>query len=274
MMSLDVEGWRILLCAVSGVNVVAWAASAWILRQRQGRLSFDDYATRRLLLLLSAGYVTGCAFRSAWPVYDVPRQVLFDSWLSSVALGRAVATVAELCFVAQWAVMLRANARHTGHAFGRRVSALILPMILVAEVCSWYSVLTTSNLGHVLEETIWGLSAALLVVSVIGMWPHCTPESRPVMAALWAIGAAYVGFMFLVDVPMYWQRWLADEAEGRRYLSVAQGWLDVSSRWVVSRHWEDWKSEVTWMTLYFSVAVWTSIALVHAPVLRRRPAAL
>ncbi|HXC39286.1 MAG TPA: hypothetical protein VN667_10095, partial [Burkholderiales bacterium] len=40
------------------------------------------------------------------------------------------------------------------------------------------------------------------------------------------------------------------------------------SRLVVSHRWSDWKSEVTWMSLYFSVAVWLSIALVHAPVLR------
>jgi len=46
--------------------------------------------------------------------------------------------------------------------------------------------------------------------------------------------------------------------------------LDVSGRWVVSHRWEDWKSEVAWMTLYFSVAVWLSIALVHAPLPRRR----
>jgi len=51
---------------------------------------------------------------------------------------------------------------------------------------------------------------------------------------------------------------------------LAQGVLDVSGRWVVSHRWEDWKSEVAWMTLYFSVAVWLSIALVHAPLPRRR----
>jgi hypothetical protein len=72
--------------------------------------------------------------------------------------------------------------------------------------------------------------------------------------------------MFYVDVPMYWSRWVADEASGRTYLTVAQGLLDVSERRIVSHRWEDWKSEVTWMSLYFSVAVWISIALIHATV--------
>jgi hypothetical protein len=72
--------------------------------------------------------------------------------------------------------------------------------------------------------------------------------------------------MFLVDVPMYWSRWVADEVSGRHFMSIAQGAHDASERWVVSHRWQDWKSEVVWMSLYFSVAVWISIALVHAPM--------
>ena len=89
------------------------------------------------------------------------------------------------------------------------------------------------------------------------------------MLALWcAVGVAYVSFMFLVDVPMYWARWIADEAAGRQYLTVAQGFVDVAERLVISHHWDDWKSEIAWMSLYFSVAVWLSIALIHTPAVR------
>jgi hypothetical protein len=117
---------------------------------------------------------------------------------------------------------------------------------------------------------LWGLSAALLVVSMATLWPRSSPAQRPLLAAWCLAGVVYVAFMFLVDVPMYWSRWLADEASGRHYLSVAQGWLDVSARWVVATRWEQWRSEVTWMSLYFSAAVWLSIALVHAPMPVRR----
>ncbi len=44
--------------------------------------------------------------------------------------------------------------------------------------------------------------------------------------------------------------------------------------WVVSHSWDICKSEVVWMSLYFSVAVWTSIPLIHAPVPTVRQAAL
>jgi hypothetical protein len=264
-MSSDIFLWWFLLCAASGLNILAWSYSAAALRRWQFTLSVEVYASRRLQLLLSAGYVFGCAYRSALPVYDVPRICLFDSWFSSVIVGRSVATFAELCFVAQWALLLREIARATGSTVGRTTSLAVVPLIVIAEAFSWYSVLTTSNVGHVVEESLWGLCAVLLVASLLSFWPRCTTALRPLLAVTCAAGIAYVLFMLLVDVPMYWSRWLADEASGRHYMSLSQGALDASERWVVSHQWEDWKNEIAWMSLYFSVAVWFSIALIHAP---------
>ena len=241
--------WWSLLCAVALLNLAAWTASALWLRRRH---ALADPAVRRavrLQMLLSAGYVLGCAYRSAFPVFDVQRLCLFDSWLSSVAMGRSVATFAELCFAAQWALLLRAVARDTGSPFGAAVSRMLVPLILVAETFSWYSVLTTSNIGHVVEESIWGLCGTLLVVSFLLVWPRCEARVRPLLAAGAALGLAYVLYMFQVDVPMYWARWVADSEHGRQYLSVTQGLLDTSTRWIVSHRWEDWKTEVVWLSL-------------------------
>jgi len=265
MMSFSVLSWWYLLCAVAALNVLAWSLTAVTFSRRHGALPVDAYRMRRLQLALSAVYVFGCAFRSALPVYDVPRICLFDFGISSVMVGRSVATVAELCFVAQWALMLHEISRTAGSMVGKVASLALVPLIAIAEVCSWYSVLTTSNVGHVAEESIWGLSAALLVASVVAVLPRSPPSRRSALLAWCVAGVAYVVFMFSVDVPMYWSRWLADEAGGRHYLSIAQGLLDVSHRRVVSHQWNDWKNEIAWMSLYFSVAVWISIALVHAP---------
>jgi hypothetical protein len=238
------------------------------LNRRQSVLSAEAFRARRLQLLLSAVYVFGCAFRSAFPVFDVPRICLHNSWLSSVIVGRSVATVAELCFVAQWALMLHEASRVSRSVVGRISSLAVVPLIALAEACSWYSVLTTSNLGHIVEESLWSLTAAMMVTSMVVTWPRCRSTRHPALVACCIVGVVYVGFMLLVDVPMYWSRWIADESLGRHYMSIAQGVHDVASRWVVSHRWQDWKSEVVWMSLYFSVAVWLSIALIHAPVLR------
>jgi hypothetical protein len=270
MMSVGVISWWSLLCAVAAVNVLAWSISAVVLNRRRPIMAAETYAARRLQLHLSAVYVFGCAFRSVLPVFDGPRICLFDSWVSSVIVGRSVATCAELCFVGQWAVMLRETSRASGSALGKIASLAVVPLIAVAEACSWYAVLTTSNLGHVAEESIWGLSAALLVTSMLVIWPRCTAAFRPVLLAWCTAGAAYVAFMFLVDVPMYWSRWLAEAASGHHYMNIAQGVHDAATRRVISYRWQDWKSEMIWMSLYFSVAVWLSIALIHSPTFAKR----
>jgi hypothetical protein len=77
-------------------------------------------------------------------------------------------------------------------------------------------------------------------------------------------GAAYVAYIFVYDVPMYWSRWLGDQANGRRYSGIADGMVDVCRRWTVSYRWEDWRNEIPWMSLYFSFGVWSSIWLVYA----------
>lgn len=265
-MSGEIFWWWFFLCTIAGFNILAWTLTAAALERRQAALTPEEYDLRRVQLLLSAGYVLGCAFRSALPVFDVQRFCLFDTWLSSVIVGRSVATFAELCFAAQWALLLREISRATGSGVGRVTAIVMVPLIAVAEMFSWYSVLTTSNLGHVIEESIWGLSAGLLVMSLLWIWPRVNAAMRPLLAAWCVAGIAYVAFMFLVDVPMYWSRWLADEEARRSYLSLADGVLDVSGRWIVSHRWQDWRTEVAWMSLYFSVAVWLSIALVHAPM--------
>ena len=269
-MATEVFVWWFLLCVVSALNVLALSYSARLLWQKQGAIPADVYASRRLQLILSAGYVLGCAYRSALPVFDVQRICLFDSWLSSVIVGRSVATVAELCFVTQWALLMREISQVMQSKPGRMAAMAVVPLIAVAETCSWYSVLTTSNIGHVIEESLWGVSAMLLVISLLSMWPRSSQRLRPLLLAMCLTGIAYVAFMFLVDVPMYWSRWVADEASGRHYLSLSQGVLDTSGRWVVSQQWHVWKSEVIWMSLYFSIAVWLSIAFIHLPALKRQ----
>ncbi len=207
--------------------------------------------------------MAGCAFRSFLPVIDIPRIALVDSRLSSVAVGRSVATMAELCFAAQWALLLHHIASLSGSPFGQTLSLAILPLIVSAEGCSWYAVLTTGQRAHAVENTLWGLSAALVVAAMLVIGPQrLAALNVPVIA--WCLGGgAYVAFIFVYDVPMYWSRWLADQAQGHHYLSIADGWIDVRRRSRVSYRWEDWKNEVPWMSLYFTFGVWSSISLVY-----------
>lgn len=234
------------MSAAAVINIVVWFFEA-------GSADRD-----RIQLVLSGLYVFGCAFRSFFLVYDIPRRCVVDSWLSTVLVGRSIATVAELAFAAQWAVYLHGSALESV----RMVSLTILPLIGVAEICSWHAVLTTKNLGHVFENSLWGISALLIVIA-LGVTMYQLPQSRTLALYVWALGGVlYVAYIFIADVPMYWRRWKADEAQGRKYFSLVQGVVDMSRRSQVSFVWEQWRSEVVWMTLYFTVGVWVSLSMV------------
>jgi hypothetical protein len=261
LISGPVAWWHVQLGAIALLNLVLWALSAAAVARGPA-----VNAACLTQLLLSAVYMLGCAFRSVLPVYDIPRIVIVESRLSSVMVGRSVATIAELCFALQWALLLHRMAVLSHSPFGNAVSLVIVPLVIVAECCSWHAVLTTEQRGHMVENSLWGVAAALVVASLLVIGPHRHADFYWPMV-IWSIGgAAYAGFIFLLDVPMYWSRWLADRAAGRRYLSVAQGVVDVCRRQVVSYRWEDWKSEMLWMSLYFSLGVWASISLVYASI--------
>ncbi len=269
-MSSEVSAWWTLLRVVAVLNIAAWAVAAIVFAHRRATSPPSGLSSARAQLILSAVYVLGCAYRSFFPVFDVPRLCLFDSPLSSIFIGRTVATMAELAFVAQWAVMLRDTARETGSRVPAIVAIFILPMMCVAEACSWYSVLTTSNLGHVFEEALWAAFGMVLLVTGAAVWVRCSARWRLALIAWGVVGAAYVGFMTLVDVPMYYSRWVADEARGRQYFGLLSGVMDAALRRSVSFDWHIWRGEVPWMTVYFSLAVWLSILMVNAAGPRRR----
>lgn len=254
--------WWLALCAAALVNVLAWAWSAWRLASRAAHMPPDTptdlSASRRWLLWLSAGYVLGCAFRSVFPMVDVPRICLHDNWISRIAVGRSIATVAELCFAAQWALLLReVDTRPAALA-----SRLIVPLIVAAELFSWSAVLTSNYLLHAVENSLWTLAAALAIVGFMSLWQRADGATARFAGAAVVSGAVYVAFMVTVDVPMYLARWTAAGDAGP---PLAEGLHSLVARCIVQHDWAAWREDVLWLSLYFTVGVWVSIALAHAP---------
>jgi hypothetical protein len=253
--------WWLALCAAAFVNVLAWAWSARRLARGAANMPVEVLALRRSLLWLSAGYAAGCAFRSLLPMVDVPRICLHDNWISRIVVGRSIATVAELCFAAQWALLLReADTRPTAFA-----SRLIVPLIVAAELFSWSAVATSNYLLHAFENSLWTLAAALAIAGFVPLWQRADGATARFAGAAVVSGAVYVAFMVTVDVPMYLTRWAA---AGDRGPPLAEGLQTLIARCVVEHDWPAWREDALWLSLYFTVGVWVSIALAHAPRLR------
>jgi hypothetical protein len=252
--------WWLFLSLVSAANIVAWLV---LYRQLQGQapVALASAFGTQLMFLLSAAYVFGCAFRSFLPRADVQRICLFDTWLSSVVVGRSVATVAEVCFVAQWAIVLHKLGTMTGAGTVVNVAWIIVPLIVVAQCLSWYAVLTKNYLANAVENSLWAVGFFIVGVALCRLLPEFDGPVRLALIVGIAGIAAFLAFLATVDVPMYLSRWRADVARGNKCLRPLEGLRDVSTRWVVTHDLAAWKEEIPWMSLYFSGAVWASLAL-------------
>jgi hypothetical protein len=251
--------WWSVLTLVSGLNIAVWFVLYRRLHEQPaGGIGVSGI---ELMLLLSAAYVFGCAFRSLLPRADVQRICLFDTWLSSVVVGRSVATVAEIGFAAQWAMILYQLGMMTGADTTLSAAWAIVPLILIAECFSWHAVLTTNYLGNAIENSIWAVAFFIVGIGLCRLLPEFDGPVRVVLAVAVSGIVAYLAFLMTVDVPMYLSRWRAGVADGSKPMRPLEGLRDVSTRWIVTHDLAEWKDEIAWMSLYFSAAVWASLAL-------------
>ena len=208
--SNPVAWWWALLTLASSVNIGLW----FLLYRQFGTHSAGGGAPDMgFMLFLCAAYVFGCAFRSFLPRADVQRICLFDTWLSSVVVGRSVATIAEICFAAQWAIVLHRLGGVAGVDTTLTIAWVIVPLIVVAQCCSWYGVLTTNYLANAIENSIWAVTFLLVGIGLCRLspgfdgWFACRSWLR-------SSGLRLPLFLFTVDVPMYLKRWRYGRADG------------------------------------------------------------
>ena len=244
--------WLGSLLALTAFNVGLWI---WIAQSASLRTPYAETQ-----LLLSGIYVGVCGFRSLFPRVDLERVCVWDTWLSAILLGRTAATIAELCFALQCGLFLRRLSDITGMPLFHVGGYAFVPLAILAELVCWHAVLSLNHIGHAIEESLWALM--MLVLSVAsGAAALATHGSLRVMLIagflLYGVGA---GLTLAFDVRMYVRRWRLSTASVR--LPLATGLRDSQLRRRPTFAWDVWREEVPWMTLYFSIGVWTSLAMV------------
>jgi hypothetical protein len=247
--------WWQLICAVSVGNIVLWSLAA------RGLLwESDGYRSQQLVL--SGLFVAACAFRSFLPRVDLERMCFWDVPLSSVVVGRTVATFAELCFAWQCALLLfKLSALTESSAIGA-IGLAVLPIIVVAELACWFAVATLNHIWHAVEELLWSIMVGLVATGLVLYWRH-TAGDLPMWVPIGLIACAGTAVLILaVDIPLYIARWRIGKRAGLRYLRVVEGLKDAVVRRRVTQTRDAWRKEALWMSLYFSAGVWVSLGII------------
>ena len=137
-------------------------------------------------------------------------------------------------------------------------------IIAIAQVCCWIGIISANPLWNALEESIWTLfgSTKLIIYSYILYLLVNSKRNTKInhligfIPFMMVLMVSYIWFMVTVDVPMYVSRYFNSDG---KYLSFFKGIKELSNCRIVSDSIKDWKEEIPWLTLYFSISVWISI---------------
>lgn len=246
--------WWKFLCVTSVFNIGVWT---WAILFHADMQHFS-YAQP----ILSGIYVFVCAFRSFLPRIDVERYCLIDHPLSSVMLGRSLATVAELSFSAQCALLIYNLGQALNSPTIQYTAYTIVPIIVLAQMSCWYAALTLNHFWHSLEEAAWVVMVSLAAVCFSIGFLMLSGVLKILMAIgiISCIGSAYI--MLFIDIPMYLSRKDESLKQAKQFLSVSAGIKDAATRRIKTSDWGVWQKEVLWLSTYFTFGVWLSIAMV------------
>lgn len=249
--------WWKFLCVTAVINILVWLTAIGMHSDMQG-FSYSQP-------ILSGIYVMVCAFRSFYPRIDLERYCLIDTPVSSVVLGRSLATIAETCFSIQVALLIHDLGVLLNSSTVIFIAYTIVPLIVLAQLCCWYAALTLNHFWHGMEESAWVVMILLAAGCFLAGFMSLDGVYQALMGIglLSCLGSAYI--MLFIDIPMYLSRKKDGSRLGIKYLSIPEGINDALNRRVQTSDWEVWKKEALWITPYFTIGVWLSIgmALIH-----------
>jgi hypothetical protein len=128
-MSWDTEVllWWISMSTIGLMNILSFMG----ITGKKAILNLVDFFRRTLRL----GLRLSLFYSPLWHRSNCHDRQFF----SSIFVGRTIATVAELGFIAQWAIVLHLVGEAVRDKKILFVSKIIFPMIFIAEIFSWYA---------------------------------------------------------------------------------------------------------------------------------------
>lgn len=217
-------------------------------------------------------YVIVCAIRSIWPRTDSYKLCYYDTIISIPTIGRTLATIAEMSFVTL--IVIITNIILNDSSDGSKIftilkkyTYLLIPMIFCAQIFCWIGVTTNRPIFNATEESLWAVLGLSNLITFSYIYYNLinrndlSPKLNHIKFICPIIIVSclfYVLFMVLHDVPMYIKR---HRDKTNKPLTFIEGIKKLSQCNKVSKSYNDWKEEIPWLTLYFTLAVWATIVI-------------
>lgn len=290
--------WFACMCALASLNLLL-CAKLFFFSSRSVATSTLSPSFRLCIV-----FTLVCAFRSYFPTVYLSRACIVDTFLSNILLARLLAFVGELTWVGQVAQSLKqVNRQLENNPAVNKLANGVIFLIACAECFSTYATITKNSLFFTLEEGSWVVAG---VVSAARLPKARPPPSSPFLTrpqtcispALVLLVSAFrrrinplqgrkyirryliVMCTFMIvydvwgvttDVPSNFSRYMDErDTTPSPWLSFKDGLAEVTGSCTLDRSWETWSGYLLWMTSYFSLGVWSSVALALFPVPEQR----
>ena len=170
-----------------------------------------------------------------------------------------MATIAELCFALQCALFVQRLSEITGMPWLDTAARVFVPVVILAEIV----LLVRGAVAQPHRPRYRGIAVGAADAASgrgvrSGGIRRARVASRDADRGLPVLRGC-AGLTLVFDVRMYVQRW---RTHAGGYLTLATGLRDSRQRRHPTLTWDVWRVEAPWMTVYFSIGVWTSLAMV------------
>jgi len=272
---MQVTTWHQLLVGASVGNLVLYA---WAIAFKRLPPTADPSrrALQTKMYVLAAPMVLQCTWRSVFPSLYLQRFTFYDTPLNSIMVDRTLACAGALSWNGALALCLaHVDAELTGGRRWVRLSAWALFLTYVAAECfSYYNTATTNELWAAIEvgtdavSQVMALPASLALASGLRTQGRLRTTGGTFVLLFCLLAVVYPLYNFFIDVPMYMDRYRADQAAHKSYLPLLVGLRDAATRRVPTQLQEDWQDDMSWMVMYFVFNPLGSIALTTAPTIK------
>ena len=183
-------------------------------------------------------------------------------------LLRLLATVGEL----SWVWLITDSLRIVNSHLNRRKSVTFMShlgfvLIFCAEIYSTIGTITKNSLFFTLEEGSWVFTGVFLLTPSIFLLYNDNRRAKGIKYENYLKVFAITLFIYDIwgctcDVPDNINRYLSEKGEDPSpWLSLSAGLSQAFDACEIDRSWDTWSGYVLWMTGYFSLGVWSCIAL-------------
>ncbi len=203
-------------------------------------------------------YTYVCAIRAIFPRKDVDSICFYNSIISYPLIGRVLATIAEISLIVVVSNVFKELSLKINNNTNELFYNLLIGLIVIAQIFCWSGCITKCNLFNAIEESIWAFTAFCILISNIILYNNTNNlEFKKLLINSIIFGAIYIIFMIYIDIPGYYSKW----KNKKKYYTISDGLISMYSC-KKSQLYSIWKSDMLWLTGYFTLCVWGSIYLV------------